>query len=45
MRAWLRMSTTFEGLDLHKVYSKYSMVQPLDEYQGPLQFHGHGPWS
>lgn len=45
LRAWVCMSTTFEGLGLHKVQSKYSMGQPLDEYQGPLQFHGHGPQS
>lgn len=27
------------------VRAREHCVQPLDEFQGLLKFHGHGPWS
>ena len=36
--SWLHMGTQ------NSIHFNSSMVRPSDEFQGSLQFHGHGPW-
>ena len=36
--------TTLESPQPHRIHFHLSIVRPLDEFQGPSQFHGHGPW-